>query len=100
MTAWTQPDAVCRFVRHEPGVHVVLFGTSSPEHLRTNVDSRLKPPLPEADRQKLADLFGHLFGVGLELATRGEDLNRVSAFETISHLESKSYDFGVKMLSG
>jgi aryl-alcohol dehydrogenase-like predicted oxidoreductase len=60
-------DAAYRFVRHEPGVHVVLFGTSNPEHLRTNIASLLKPPLPIADRQKLADLFGHLLGVGLEL---------------------------------
>jgi aryl-alcohol dehydrogenase-like predicted oxidoreductase len=60
-------DAAYRFVRHEPGVHVVLFGTSSPEHLRENITSLLKPPLPEADRQRLAELFGHLLGVGLEL---------------------------------
>jgi hypothetical protein len=60
-------DAAYRFVRHEPGVHVVLFGTSSPEHLRENIASLLKPPLPEADRQRLAELFGHLLGVGLEL---------------------------------
>ena len=60
-------DAAYRFVRHEPGVHVVLFGTSDPDHLRINIASLLKPPLPSADRQQLADLFGHLLGVGLEL---------------------------------
>jgi aryl-alcohol dehydrogenase-like predicted oxidoreductase len=60
-------DAAYRFVRHEPGVHVVLFGTGSPEHLRENIASLLKPPLPETDRQRLAELFGHLLGVGLEL---------------------------------
>ena len=60
-------DAAYRFVRHEPGVHVVLFGTSNTEHLRANIASLLKPPLPEADRQRLAELFGHLLGVGLEL---------------------------------
>ena len=60
-------DAAYRFVRHEPGVHVVLFGTSSPDHLKTNIDSLLKPPLPQDDRQKLAELFGHLRGVGFEL---------------------------------
>jgi aryl-alcohol dehydrogenase-like predicted oxidoreductase len=60
-------DAAYRFVRHEPGVHVVLFGTSNPEHLRENITSLLKPPLPEADRQQLAELFGRLLGVGLEL---------------------------------
>jgi aryl-alcohol dehydrogenase-like predicted oxidoreductase len=63
-------DAAYRFVRHEPGVHVVLFGTSSVDHLRTNIASLLKPPLPEADRQQLTELFGHLLGVGLELPDR------------------------------
>lgn len=58
-------DAAYRYVRHEPGVDVVLFGTGSIEHLRTNVDSILKPPLPAADREKLKDLFSHLRGVGL-----------------------------------
>jgi len=64
--ASTIPDAAYRFVRHEPGVDVVLFGTGNPEHLRTNIASILKPPLPEADRQQLANLFGHLVGVGLD----------------------------------
>jgi aryl-alcohol dehydrogenase-like predicted oxidoreductase len=60
-------DAAYRYVRHEPGVDVVLFGTGSPEHLKANIASILKPPLPEADRVKLRTLFGHLRGVGLEL---------------------------------
>jgi L-galactose dehydrogenase len=60
------PDAAYRFVRHEPGVDVVLFGTGDPEHLRTNIASILKPPLPEADRAQLLALFGHLAGVGLD----------------------------------
>jgi aryl-alcohol dehydrogenase-like predicted oxidoreductase len=64
--ASTVPDAAYRFVRREPGVDVVLFGTGNPEHLSTNVGSILKPPLPEADRQQLANLFGHLVGVGLD----------------------------------
>ena len=59
-------DAAYRFVRHEPGVDVVLFGTGEVEHLRSNIESILKPPLPEADREKLASLFGHLVGVGLD----------------------------------
>ena len=59
-------DAAYRYVRHEPGVDVVLFGTGYEAHLRSNLDSILKPPLPAADRQKLADLFSHLRGVGLE----------------------------------
>jgi aryl-alcohol dehydrogenase-like predicted oxidoreductase len=52
--ASTIPDAAYRFVRHEPGVDVVLFGTGNPEHLRTNIASILKPPLLEPDRQQLA----------------------------------------------
>ncbi len=59
-------EAAYRFARHEPGVDVVLFGTGDAAHLRTNVASLLKPPLPEADREKLAALFGHLTGVGLD----------------------------------
>ncbi|MBS0644510.1 MAG: aldo/keto reductase [Acetobacteraceae bacterium] len=59
-------DAAYRYVRHEPGVDVVLFGTGDPAHLRTNIESILKPPLPDADRARLQDLFSHLRGVGLE----------------------------------
>jgi len=59
-------EAAYRFARHEPGVDVVLFGTGDAEHLRSNVASLLKPPLPDADRTKLAALFGHLTGVGLD----------------------------------
>ena len=59
-------DACYRYVRHEPGVDVVLFGTGSPAHLRTNINSLLKPPLPEADHLKIGELFGHLVGVGLD----------------------------------
>ena len=60
-------EAAYRFVRHEPGVDVVLFGTGDAAHLRANVASLLKPPLPEADRAKLTALFGQLKeGVGLD----------------------------------
>ena len=60
-------DAAYRYVRHEPGVDVVLFGTGDAGHLRANIDSINKPPLPEADRERLRTLFSHLRGVGLEL---------------------------------
>jgi L-galactose dehydrogenase len=60
-------DAAYRFVRHEPGVDVVLFGTGDPAHLRSNIASLLKPPLPAADRGRLAQLFGHLVGIGLDV---------------------------------
>ena len=49
------------------GADVVLFGTSSANHLEQNIASILAPPLPEADRARLAALFGHLCGVGLDL---------------------------------
>ncbi len=59
-------EAAYRYVRHEPGVDVVLFGTGDAAHLRANVAAINKPPLPEADRAKLAKLFGHLTGIGLD----------------------------------
>ncbi len=64
--AATMIEAAYRFARHEPGVDVVLFGTGDAAHLRSNVESLLKPPLPDADRAKLAALFGRLTGVGLD----------------------------------
>jgi aryl-alcohol dehydrogenase-like predicted oxidoreductase len=63
-------DAAYRFVRHEPGVDVVLFGTSKSAHLRANIASILKPALPQADVEKLYALFSHLKGVGLDLPNR------------------------------
>jgi aryl-alcohol dehydrogenase-like predicted oxidoreductase len=54
------PDAAYRFCRHERGVDVVLTGTGNPAHLKANVESILKPPLPEPVLRKLADLFGNL----------------------------------------
>jgi aryl-alcohol dehydrogenase-like predicted oxidoreductase len=59
-------DAAYRFARHEPGADVVLFGTGNRDHLQTNIESILRPPLPQADRDKLAELFGSLTGVGLD----------------------------------
>ena len=63
-------DAAYRYARHEPGVDVVLFGTGDRAHLETNLAAILKPPLPEPDRAKLAALFGHLVGVGLDRPDR------------------------------
>ena len=60
-------EAAYRYARHEPGVDVVLFGTGDAGHLKANVAALLKPPLPAADREKLAALFGHLAeGIGLD----------------------------------
>jgi L-galactose dehydrogenase len=72
-------DAAYRFVRHEPGVDVVLFGTGEPAHLKSNIASILKPPLPAADRARLGELFSHLVGVGLDaphLSRTGRVVNR------------------------
>jgi aryl-alcohol dehydrogenase-like predicted oxidoreductase len=59
-------DAAYRFARHQPGADVVLFGTGNPDHLLSNINSILKPPLPDADVGKLHTLFGGLTGVGLD----------------------------------
>jgi len=60
-------EAAYRYARHEPGAEVVLFGTSEIEHLQANIQSILRPPLPEADLKRLRTVFGHLSGVGLDL---------------------------------
>jgi len=59
-------EAAYRYARHEPGAHVVLFGTGNPDHVAPNIAAILQPPLPEADRKTLAELFGALEGVGLD----------------------------------
>jgi aryl-alcohol dehydrogenase-like predicted oxidoreductase len=69
-------DAAYRYVRHEPGVDVVLFGTGDLGHLRANVRSILRPPLPQADRDRLRDLFGHLRGVGLIAPSQARAANK------------------------
>jgi aryl-alcohol dehydrogenase-like predicted oxidoreductase len=65
-------DAAYRFARHEPGIDVVLFGTSSVDHLKANIASILRPPLPAGDVQRLYTLFGRLTGVGLDLPDRAK----------------------------
>ena len=59
-------DAAYRFARYEPGVDVVLFGTGDAAHLKANIASLSRPPLPDADRARLLDLFGGVSGLGLE----------------------------------
>jgi aryl-alcohol dehydrogenase-like predicted oxidoreductase len=74
-------DAAYRYVRHEPGVNVVLFGTGDPEHLKSNIESILKPRLPDADREKLRTLFSHLRGVGLEVPPFARERRAAAAKE-------------------
>lgn len=50
-------DAAYRFCRYEPGVHVVLSGTGNPAHLKANITSLSRPPLPENVVQKLRHIF-------------------------------------------
>jgi aryl-alcohol dehydrogenase-like predicted oxidoreductase len=69
-------DAAYRFARHQPGIDVVLFGTGSVEHLRANIASLLRPPLPAADVARLHELFGGLVGVGLDLPDRIQDTSK------------------------
>ena len=54
----TIPEAAYRFCRHEPGVHVVLSGTGSPDHLKANIESLTKPSLPETVTARLREIFG------------------------------------------
>jgi len=56
-------DAAYRFCRHEPGVDVVLTGTGNPEHLKANVESLCRPPLPTLAQQRLRELFGNIDGL-------------------------------------
>lgn len=57
------PEAAYRFCRHEPGAHVTLTGTGNPDHLRANVESLLKPPLPDDLLKKLKAIFKRVDGV-------------------------------------
>jgi aryl-alcohol dehydrogenase-like predicted oxidoreductase len=67
-------DAAYRYVRHDPGADVTLFGTGSAEHLKTNLASILRPALPGKDVEKIHSLFSHLKGVGADFPKGREDL--------------------------
>jgi aryl-alcohol dehydrogenase-like predicted oxidoreductase len=60
-------DAAYRYVRHKDYTDVVLFGTGNPDHMDANIQSILRPPLPQADIDKLEDLFSELVGFGADL---------------------------------
>jgi len=53
-------DGAYRFCRHEPGVHVVLSGTGSSEHLKANIESLAKPPLPSPVTARLKKIFARV----------------------------------------
>jgi L-galactose dehydrogenase len=50
-------DAAYRFCRFEPGTHVILSGTGNIVHLKENIKSILRPPLPKDDLIKLMKIF-------------------------------------------
>lgn len=50
-------DAAYRFCRWEPGIDVVLSGTGNVQHLRSNVESLLRPPLPPEIVDRLQGMF-------------------------------------------
>ena len=50
-------DASYRFCRYEPGIDVVLSGTGSMEHVKANIKSLSKPPLPDKVVAKLRYIF-------------------------------------------
>lgn len=56
-------DAAYRFCREEPGIHVVLSGTSNPDHLRVNLESFSRPPLPQKDADALRRIFRNVDSV-------------------------------------
>jgi len=57
------PDAAYRFCRYEPGTHVTLSGTGNPNHLKVNIESFYRPPLPHEDRMKLEHIFRNVDSV-------------------------------------
>lgn len=60
-------DAAYRYARHEKGADVILFGTGNKAHVKANIESILRPPLPAPVIERLHRTFGHLSGVGLDL---------------------------------
>lgn len=56
-------DAAYRFCRHEPGIHVVLTGTGNIEHLKENIASLNRGPLPSKMLSRLEELFGQVDSV-------------------------------------
>lgn len=50
-------DAAYRFCRDESGTHVILSGTSNPDHLRANIAAFNRLPLPPEMIQRLKTIF-------------------------------------------
>ena len=56
-------DAAYRFCCYEPGTHVILSGTSNPDHLQANIESFSRPPIPQEHLKKLKNMFGNVESV-------------------------------------
>ena len=54
------PAAAYKFVTPDPAVSTVLTGTANLHHFQSNVAAILGEPLPEADGQRLRNVFGHI----------------------------------------
>ncbi len=56
-------DAAYRFCHYEPGIHMTLSGTGNPDHLKANIESFSRPPLPQEDLIKLKKIFQNVDSV-------------------------------------
>lgn len=56
-------DAAYRFCNYEPGTHVILSGTGNIDHLKANIESFSRPPLPDEDILKLKNIFRNVDSV-------------------------------------
>jgi len=56
-------EAAYRFCKYEPGIDVVLSGTSNIEHLQSNLQSLQLTPLGESALNRIHDVFGQVNSV-------------------------------------
>ena len=56
-------DAAYRFCHYEPGIHVTLSGTGNLDHMKANIESILRPSLPENDLIKIRSIFKNVDSV-------------------------------------
>ena len=61
--AATIMEAAYRFCTYSDGIDITLFGTSSPEHLKDNLNSLTMPPLPAVALEWLEKAFGRVDAV-------------------------------------
>ncbi|MFP4383425.1 MAG: aldo/keto reductase [Spirochaetia bacterium] len=61
--AETFPEMAYRYCLEEPGIHVVLTGTGSREHLLQNIKSAEKPALSPHLKEKIDGIFGRVNSV-------------------------------------